>query len=383
MTIHSTTSLPGGVYSPPTGISKFDGTYDDTARTFAVTVKGLVEFGTPNGKAAWTGGRRATFMDSFRDGITNTWSQKFYLKNSADVRVLPTVTFASVANNQHMRVSVQAGVATPELAAFVTTSSGMNLFAAGLDVADGNLILRLDEGTVLPYNELIPPVTTETLNAHASQIEAYTTSLQRANAALPSGGGHIEFTKNVTTVDHTMRVKIGDAIRYTMQTYLMGQKRIPLEVTGYRNTDEGANVSMARANAVAAEIRTLGQFDAHMISAVDGGSKFFGHRYVKIRPLNLPQIMAKVQYTAAIHEFGHCIGLPDEYRLYPGMSVVGAHDAYRLLCDNNGLTPPRYPEKHDSIMSTGMRLYPAHYVTLLDCLKRITGDDTWRVDTAA
>ena len=383
MTIHSTTALIGGAYSPPTGISKFDGVYDDTANTFTVTVKGLVEYATPIGKANWTGGRRTTFLDTFRDGVNNTWSRKFYLKNGAGDRVLPTIAFNSVANNQHMRVTVQAGVAAPELAAFVTTSSGMGLFAAGLDVMGGNLILRLDEGTVLPYNQLIPPVTPETLGAHASQIEAYTESHARATAALPSGGGHIEFSNGSSTVSHEIRLEIAKTIRYAKQTYLMGQKRIPLEVIGYRNSSEAANVSMDRANAVAAEVRTLGQFDAHMIAAVDGGSKYFGHRYVKVRPLSLPQIMARVQYTAAIHEFGHCIGLPDEYRLYPGMSVEGAHAAYDLLCRNNDLTHPRYPEKHDSIMSTGMRLYPAHYVTVLDCLQQITGDTSWRVDSAA
>ena len=259
----------------------------------------------------------------------------------------------------------------------------MSLFAAGLDVANGNLILRLDEGTVLPYSDLIPPVTTETLGAHASQVEAHTESSQRAAAALPGNGGSIEFANGISAVDNAIRVKIADAIHYTKRTFLLGQKRIPLEITGYRNTSEGANVSLARADAVAAEIRTLGQFRDHMVSVVNGGSKFWGHRYVKIRPLSLPRIMAKVQYTAATHEFGHCIGLPDEYRLYPGMTVVGAHDAYDQLCTANGQTHPRYPEKHDSIMSTGMRMYPAHYVTVLDCLQKITGDDSWRVDGSA
>jgi hypothetical protein len=184
-----------------------------------------------------------------------------------------------------MRVSVQAGVSTPELAAFVMTKSKMSLFAAGLDVANGNLILRLDEGTVLPYSDLIPPVTTETLGAHASQVEAHTESSQRAAAALPGNGGSIEFANGISAVDNAIRVKIADAIHYTKRTFLLGQKRIPLEITGYRNTSEGANVSLARADAVAAEIRTLGQFGITWCRLLTAGQSFGGTVMSRSAPL--------------------------------------------------------------------------------------------------
>ncbi|RVT82812.1 hypothetical protein DXV76_16395 [Rhodobacteraceae bacterium CCMM004] len=379
MTVYSTDTLPGGVYRPPTGISRFHLSYDDTRNTIVVTVRATAEFSVPNGKVAWTAHREAEFTRLLHEGIGEVWDKRFALING-DRRIRPTVQLQIVQDGAYMRMTVQSGVSPPEIAAFLTSRSHMSLFAAGLDVLDGNLVLRLDEGTVLPYSDLIAPVTAETLNQHASQIEAYEESEERARTALAGKSGRIAFPKGSSTVTDDIRRSIQAAISYTASTVYLGQKRVPLEVTGYRNSSETRALSLQRAQNVAAIVRASGNFDPQLVAAVDGGSKFSGHRYAVIRPLSLPQIIAKVDYRAAIHEFGHCLGLPDEYRLYPGLSVEGSHDAYDALCRDNRLSHPPYPAKHDSIMSTGSRLYRCHYVTILDCLKRVSGDDDWSIE---
>lgn len=379
MTIHTTDGLPGGAYAPPTGISKFHASYDDTANTMTVTVRGRMVWAAQMGTVPWDVGRQTQFLDRFRAGIADVWNQKFTFERRGGEQVTPVVRFETVDANQHMTVRVQAGVQLPEFAAMSPTPSSMKLYGAGLDIAGGNLELRLDEGTVLPYSELITPVTTENLRDHAAQSEAYAPGLAAANDALQSGKAHIKFGNGSAAIDNDIRQSIRDTIAYVAQNITMGHKRIPLEVTGYRNSSEARNLSMDRANAVAAAVRTLGHFEANHVMAVDGGDKYWGHRYVKIRPLALPRILAQVKYKAAIHEFGHCLGLPDEYRLYEGMTVAGAHGTFSDMCRDNRLTHPRYPEKHDSIMSCGMTLHRCHYVTILDCLKTLSGDDSWMI----
>ncbi len=376
MTIFNTNALPNGYYSPPTGISRFSATYDDATHEMRVTVKGFVEFLTPNGKLAWDVGRQQNFLLLFRAGVDDTWSQKFNLVRHGD-HVQPIVEFQQVAlGNEHLKITVQAGIAVPELAAFVTSSSHMNLFPAGLDVALGNLVLRLDEGTVLSYHELIAPVTTASLNEHASQIEVFDESSTLATNSLRGNRGHITFQNGSSAVDDDQITAAMDYMRTVVQN---GMGRVPLEVTGYRNSSEAANLSQARANAVAAEVRRVGRLKPAFVSTVDGGSRYFGHRYAKIRPLSMPRILAKVDYKAAIHEFGHCLGLPDEYRLYDGMSISTAHDQFEILCRSVPIRPRPYPAKHDSIMSCGMSIYPSHYVTILDCLRKMTNQNDWTI----
>jgi len=83
----------------------------------------------------------------------------------------------------------------------------------------------------------------------------------------------------------------------------------------------------------------------------------------------------------AVHEFGHCLGLPDEYITYPAdWTIAGAHDSWRALCttatDENGASllakMPAFPVKHLSIMSMGTTSVACHYVTIWDALAKAT-----------
>ena len=383
MTIYTTDALPKGYYQPPTGISRFRGVYDSTAQTFAVTVRATVQFMQPNGKIAWTRLREGDFMNKLNAGINEVWNQKFWISKGR-ARFRPTIALEVVLPPvaSHMMITVQSGVSPPEIASFISSSSKMSLFAAGLDVRDGNLILRLDEGTVLPYHELISPPTPETMGDHGSQVEVYSDSHTLATQSLKgsSSNGHISFPNGESARTSAIERQVREALSYMSTVVQKGQGRVPLEVTGYRNSGESRTISGERAHTVAQLVRADPRLRAELVSEVDGDNRYWGHRYAKIRPLPLARIMAKVDYRAAIHEFGHCIGLPDEYRLYPEMSVEGAHEAWATLCRTARIDTRPYPAKHDSIMSCGSKIYRCHYITILDCLKTISGDDGWMIE---
>lgn len=89
----------------------------------------------------------------------------------------------------------------------------------------------------------------------------------------------------------------------------------------------------------------------------------------------------------ANHEFGHAIGLGDEYATSPGgISGTGAavgtpapHDALAAdMTDASGLNlPGAIHENNGGIMSLGTAVRPQHYATFHDALQTVTGIDEW------
>lgn len=78
------------------------------------------------------------------------------------------------------------------------------------------------------------------------------------------------------------------------------------------------------------------------------------------------------RYKVAVHEFGHCMGLPDEYQdHYPALGTQ-AHDEWRRLCTAAGVQSRPVPKFDASIMSCGWQTFPCHFVTLWDALAQLT-----------
>ena len=83
-------------------------------------------------------------------------------------------------------------------------------------------------------------------------------------------------------------------------------------------------------------------------------------------------------YCVAAHEFGHCIGLPDEYLDYGGfanLAIQQSQPRWNQLCSAlQADVAPRdwHGQFNESMMSIGDRLYPAHAVTLWRALDDMT-----------
>lgn len=83
-------------------------------------------------------------------------------------------------------------------------------------------------------------------------------------------------------------------------------------------------------------------------------------------------------YCVAAHEFGHCIGLPDEYLDYSGFNnatIRQSQPRWDQLCGVNEANVPTrnwHGQFNDSMMSIGDRLYPCHAVTLWKALDDMT-----------
>jgi hypothetical protein len=96
--------------------------------------------------------------------------------------------------------------------------------------------------------------------------------------------------------------------------------------------------------------------------------------------------MAVADYVVSAHEFGHLLGLVDEYLNYSqhmaGSDImVKSQPAWDRLCTEHvpQITQRSWNDAfNDSMMSVGTTIYPAHAITIWDCLRKASQND-WTI----
>ena len=186
---------------------------------------------------------------------------------------------------------------------------------------------------------------------------------------------------------------LGDAERLRLRAFATeGKKRVggthkvPLVMAGVARGGEAGGKGRERAEAVAAVLTTAG-FDNPVTYAPSTVGEATG---VKIRvDVGYDDTVGAITYNVAAHEFGHMIGLPDEYE-NPQMGAQADTNAkakaktnYLKLLGEAGLAAPTFPSHTMSMMSDGMTIQPFHTVTIWDALcfltKGIIARDEWEV----
>lgn len=104
-----------------------------------------------------------------------------------------------------------------------------------------------------------------------------------------------------------------------------------------------------------------------------------GEMYKRLQPGQ-----AIADYVVSAHEFGHMLGIPDEYLsydTYQNATIRNSQPLWDLLCDAH--VPPVAHRDwrnafNESMMSVGTTIYKAHAVTIWDALEKKTGL-TWTI----
>jgi hypothetical protein len=114
---------------------------------------------------------------------------------------------------------------------------------------------------------------------------------------------------------------------------------------------------------------------------------------VTIEVLPVPEMVRRCRGGQAVadnvvsaHEFGHLLGLPDEYLDYGvhmggSATMVNSQPAWDTLCGQHAPAIPArnwHDAYNDSMMSVGTTIYKAHAITLWDCLRTASGQ-AWTI----
>jgi hypothetical protein len=82
------------------------------------------------------------------------------------------------------------------------------------------------------------------------------------------------------------------------------------------------------------------------------------------------------RYSVGEHEFGHMLGLPDEYQNNTTGTLGAQQTLYTGLVTSAGVQGPAvWGARTSSQMSNGIDVLPRHYVTLWEALGRMTTPD--------
>jgi outer membrane protein OmpA-like peptidoglycan-associated protein len=168
---------------------------------------------------------------------------------------------------------------------------------------------------------------------------------------------------------------------------------IPLILHGYASAEgrpgRNARLAQKRALTVASVLRAQGIPQPMVITSHGAvGAPFdASNRKVELKPSrSFETTYSTNRFGAAEHEFGHAIGLPDEYANYaPGTNLGDKQQAFIKLANQAGVAPPdRWGDSTSSMMASGVDVLPRHYLTIWEALGAMTDPhitrDEWKID---
>ncbi len=169
---------------------------------------------------------------------------------------------------------------------------------------------------------------------------------------------------------------------------------VPIEIIGRAsatgNPEANRRLSNRRASNVASYLRSHGLTGAVRRLSRTGAGSDGATEDASWRRVDIVVGSGEAQNTAA-HEFGHMLGLGDEYSspaggFYPGAGTpvpVGDPATHNALASKmGGGVTGAVGENTDSIMSVGNTVRPQHYAIFHKAIEQVT-DETWQYGAAA
>lgn len=376
MTIYNTDNSSAANYIPSTNIGKFDASYNDSNGKYTITINFKTSY--VDGTEKWKNQKeKDDFRDEFFRLAKSTWEGKFQFKGTSgahkDKIAVPEFILGAVNNNEDFELNVKAG---PGGSALI---GGIKLQLHGTDNSTYEEIKpAASHGNSLSSSE--PRILME----YATHQEPILQAVGDLTLTRPSG------TSNTWTLDVASSGKLNTFAAATAN-FKAVEPRFPLIITiGTGLSSKFQNVS----NAIQTYLN--GQNCTYPIQFIHNNTGKFGKTKgkttitvssgYKTQPNDFLDYWKNSgwlhTYCVSPHEFGHCIGLPDEYTTYDSMARIrNAHQDWENLCLNAGVSHNPYVKLNYSIMSNGVLFAPCHAVTLWERLEAITpGTSHWAIE---
>ena len=367
-------------HHPSTGRGAFDVAYLPTSGDLNITVRTDFVFEDTAG-AAWSNSpgvmgaverliNTTTWMMEYMRIVQERWSGRYGMRCSKKYwESLVANTKAQVQcdpSNPHYRLTVKKLPVGDSLGSGINTT-GNPAGAPGDNPAwVGTLGGHLDSNDTTIQNDF-----------RSGQVARGDSQRMRDNAP-----------KKILFESDSEAVPATDVASLQQLGQMLSMTRYPVlsvNLTGRASTDgddaHNLDLSRRRAESVAASVRSGGGTIVHNLNVIPKGEEGAGAEAVWRRvDIEIPDLPAtfKNDYDVASHEFGHEIGLHDEY---PN-AARAAH--YELVEEAFGervaKTFTSREARSGSLMSSGLDVRPYHYVTFWEALGRVTSPTLTRSD---
>lgn len=310
-----------------------------------------------NNNWRWGNDEKQTWMDDYRNTVQNAWGGQHYFQSKrweelmANVNVVVNVHSGSQAND-HCQATI------------IKTPPG----ALGAVVYHGTGASSTDQAMVMSSSGIGPSATN--FLQYSLQFENNSADINTATGIGHGGGNGKDYLDKFIADFGAGYADAGD----------------PIQITGRANAtgdpEHNQRLSEERARNVENYLTTNGLTGSANRTTDVGVGSSGADEDPSWRRVDIQVGSGEAQNTAA-HEFGHIIGLGDEYAspatgFYPGAGTpvpIGnpaTHDA--LAQKMGGGVRGAVAENSDSIMSVGNSVRPQHYATFFDALQKTTGE---------
>jgi outer membrane protein OmpA-like peptidoglycan-associated protein len=318
----------------------------------------------------WSDTEKTTFASEFISQVSSTWSGQHQMSSTKPCwehySALPMVHVVQVddAASAHYNMTIHK-VSDAELP-FVYRSAINNE--------------NLSDPAAQPTGDLWETDTASNANFRSRRVA--TDERKRIDAAIAAAGaGRIQFEKDSAVVPPGERGKLDQLASALNQVY-PNAPRIPLDLTGWASAEGTAarNNDLSLDRALAVERYLSGRSVPQPLTSIGfgatGAPNDVANRRVDVATdTTFESTYADNDYSVGVHEFGHMLGLTDEYRATETGLLAGARTNYETLMTSAGVEKPRWGEDTSSIISAGVDVLPRHYVTIWEALGRMTEPD--------
>ncbi|MEO7731878.1 MAG: OmpA family protein, partial [Kofleriaceae bacterium] len=385
---------------PSSGFGMFDARYIPAASLMTVTVKVFFKFedstsapgfldrvrrtlgGEDLSRFYWSDAEKATFRAGFVARCMVDWSAKHTMESTK-----PCWDFKAVPLVMPQILDDEAG------AHYVMTVHKRAVPGTSFDSATGDPDLAHPE----------KPATGD-LDEKDNQIDGdynsagvATSERERIEAALAAAAATpVRFGKDSDVIDAGPRAAL-TTFASALVRKQPSDPLIPIQLLGFASAEGQAahnnDLSTRRAEAVRGVLTGAGapQPIAATGMGPTGAPDEAANRKVDIAVDHVFETTyAGNAFAGSPHEFGHMLGMPDEYL----DNTVGAHKDdwgkqqtdYMSLVTAAGVPgPTKFGQDTSAIMSTGRDVLPRHYVTFWEALGRMTTPDItqaeWKIKT--
>ena len=245
------------------------------------------------------------------------------------------------------------------------------------------------------------------INREATTNTAFDQEMDISSQDILPRGDNMLALNNTVTFDHNS-ADLSNAAKANLDTWVATYQGAPtnaaanptqMTIQGYTSasgSDEyNLDLGLRRTEAVRNYIVSKGFTNADSrvteISSGEGGASETATPAEQERERRVELIVdnGAAQIVAA-HEFGHAMGLGDEYATGAGSAITGTGQAagtaaghyasLRQMTDESGENlPGAIHENTDSIMSLGNVVRPQHYAVFSKALKDVTGVSEWSI----